>query len=444
MSRQITLPYGSQSRTIAVPEGNLAWVEGPKDAPPVANLEEAVRSAIRNPIGSPSIGELVLTHGKRTLILVDDSTRSTPQALILPILLDELNAAGVDDGDISIMVAVGTHRRMNRDELMARVGEAVCNRVPVGNLSQKPEDFADLGVTPLGIPIHVSRQYLESEISIAVGNIIPHMYAGWAGGAKMVQPGVTSAVTTGRTHLIAGPRVYEILGQVDNPVRAEMEEIAFRSGLKFIVNVVLGASGQVAAVVAGDVVKAHRAGIEVARPIYTMELEERPDIVVASSHPADRDLWQGFKPVNNCGMVVKDGGTLILLIPAPEGIAPDHTQLVDFGTASAEEVLALVAQGKVADEVAAATYLAFERTRRRVNIVLVSDGVSGTEAAKIGISATTSFPEALSAAFERHGQSARVGVVTQGADIMARFVSTPVTERPTGVSWEPISSGLSS
>jgi nickel-dependent lactate racemase len=423
VKRQITLPYGSQSRTIEVPEENLAWVAGPKHAPPVPDLEEAVRSAIRNPIGSPSLSELVLRHGKRTLILVDDGTRSTPQALILPILLDELNAAGVDDSDISILVALGTHRRMNWDELMARVGEAVCNRVPVANLSQKPEDFVDLGVSPLGIPIHVSRQYLDCEISIAVGNIIPHMYAGWAGGAKMVQPGVTSALTTGRTHLIAGPRVYEILGEVDNPVRQEMEGIAILSGLKFIVNVVLGASGEVAAVVAGDVVKAHRAGVEIARPIYTMELEERPDIVVASSHPADRDLWQGFKPVNNCGMVVKDGGTLILLIPAPEGIAPDHTQLVDFGTASAEEVLALVAQGKVADEVSAATYLAFERTRRRVNIILVSDGIPCSEAAKIGISATTSFPDALSAAFERHGESARVGVVTQGADIMATFVS---------------------
>jgi hypothetical protein len=120
-------------------------------------------------------------------------------------------------------------------------------------------------------------------------------------------------------------------------------------------------------------------------------------------------------------MVVKDGGTLILLIPAPEGIAPDHTQLVDFGTATAEQVLALVAQGKVADEVAAATYLAFERTRRRVHIILVSDGIPDADAAKIGISANTSFPDALTAAFERHGHSARIGVVTQGADIMARF-----------------------
>ena len=174
-------------------------------------------------------------------------------------------------------------------------------------------------------------------------------------------------MTTGRTHLIAGPRVYEILGNVDNEVRKEMESIAIKSGLKFIVNVVLDASGTVAGVVAGDVVKAHRAGIEIARPIYTIELAERPDIVVASSHPADRDLWQGFKPVNNCGMMARDGGTLILIIPAPEGIAPDHTLLVDFGTTPGDKVLALVNSGKMHDEVAAATYLAFDQTRKRIH-----------------------------------------------------------------------------
>ena len=421
MNTKITLPYGHETRTIEIPKENLAWIEGPKTAPPLGNLKELVRAAIRNPIGSPSLAELVSRHGKQTLILVDDGTRSTPQALILPILLDELNAVGVADNDITIMVALGTHRRMNEQELIVRVGDAVFHRVAVINLSHKPEDFVDLGVTPLGIPVHVSRRYLESEISIAVGNIIPHMYAGWAGGAKMVQPGVTSPLTTGRTHLIAGPRVYEILGQVDNPVRKEMEEIAVRSGLKFIVNVVLDASGQVVAVVAGDVIAAHRVGVEIARPIYTLELEEKADIVVASSHPADRDLWQGFKPVNNCGMLVRDGGTLILLIPAPEGIAPDHTQLVDFGTTPAEEVMALVEAGKVADEVAAATYLAYDQTRRRIHVALVSDGISCAEAAKIGATATTVFADALQSALLRHGKSARVGVVTQGADIMATF-----------------------
>jgi nickel-dependent lactate racemase len=423
MMRTIDLPYGHSSRSIKIPEGNLAWVEGPRHVETIPDLEAVVRNAIRNPIGSPTLAELVSRHGKRTLLLVDDSTRSTPQALILPILLDELNAAGVADSDISIMIALGTHRHMRHHELTERVGEAVFHRVRVFNLSQDAKDFVDLGVTPLGIPIHVSRAYLESEISIAIGNIIPHMYAGWAGGAKMVQPGVTSAVTTGRTHLIAGPRVYEILGNVNNEVRREMETIAVQSGLKFIVNVVLDAAGAVAGVVAGDVVKAHRAGVEIARPIYTIELAEKPDIVVASSHPADRDLWQGFKPVNNCGMLVKDGGTLILLIPAPEGIAPDHTQLVDFGTTPGDEVMALVKAGKVVDEVAAATYLAFDQTRKRIHVSLVSDGVTSVEAAKIGITATKNFDEALAAALARHGNGARIGVITQGADIMAKFTT---------------------
>lgn len=421
MMKEITLHYGDEERTIEVPEENLAWIEGPRHATPMADVGAAIRHAIRNPIGSPTLAELVARHGTRTLILVDDSTRSTPQQLILPILLDELNAAGVPDSEISGVIALGTHRWMSDEEIAARVGEGVLRRISVTNLSHKVEDFEDLGVSPLGIPIQISRRYLETPITIAVGNIIPHMYAGWAGGAKMVQPGVTSAITTGRTHLIAGPRVYEILGNVDNEVRREMESIAIQSGLKFIVNVALDASGNVAGVVAGDVVKAHRAGVEIARPIYTIDVAERPDIIVASSHPADRDLWQGFKPVNNCGMMAKDGGTLILLIPAPEGIAPDHTQLVDFGTTSADEVMDLVTEGKVRDEVAAATYLAFDQTRQRLHITLVSDGIPDTEARKIGITATTDFNEALSAALARHGKRARIGVITAGADIMANF-----------------------
>lgn len=423
MMKKITLPYGHEERTIEIPEENLAWIDGPRHAAPISDIGAAIRHAIRNPIGSPTLPELTARHGKRTLILIDDSTRSTPQTMILPILLDELNAAGVPDREISGVIALGTHRWMSDEEIAARVGDAVLRRINVTNLSHRPEDFVDLGVSPLGIPIQISRRYLETPITIAVGNIIPHMYAGWAGGAKMVQPGVTSAVTTGRTHLIAGPRVYEILGNVHNEVRREMEDIAIRSGLKFIVNVALDAGGNVAGVVAGDVVKAHRAGVEIARPIYTIDIAEKPDIVVASSHPADRDLWQGFKPVNNCGMMTRDGGTLILLIPAPEGIAPDHTQLVDFGTTSAEKVMDLVTEGKVHDEVAAATYLAFDQTRRRLNIALVSDGIPDEEARKIGITATSSFENALAAALARHGKHARIGVITAGADVLANFTA---------------------
>ncbi|MBI5304446.1 MAG: nickel-dependent lactate racemase [Chloroflexi bacterium] len=421
MDKEITLPYGHDTKTLCVPEENLAWVVAPENAAAVLDLAAAVRSAIHSPIGSPALPELVARYGTKTVILVDDGTRSTPQQAILPILLDELNAAGVPDRDIIALIALGTHRAMNEAERIARYGGTICARIRVENLSSDPADFCDLGVTPLGVPIFISRRYLESQISIAVGNIIPHMYAGWAGGAKMVQPGMTSPLTTAKTHLMAGPRVYEILGNVDNPVRREMEEIAVKSGLKFIVNVVLNRDGDVVAVVAGDAIKAHRAGVEIARPIYTVAVNEKPEIVVASSHPADRDLWQGFKPINNCGMFVKDGGTLILVIPAPEGIAPDHPQLIELGTTPGDKVLQLVEQGKISDGVAAATYLAFDQTRNRVKVMLVTDGITDVEAQKIGATATQDLRAALAIARARHGDQARIGVVTHGADIMGAF-----------------------
>jgi nickel-dependent lactate racemase len=424
LNKEITVPYGHETRTLRIPAANLAWVVGPKDAPPVKDLLQAVRDAIRSPIGTPTLSELVTRHGTQTIVLVDDGTRCTPQSLILPILLDELNEAGVPDQDITALIALGTHRPMSRSEILARFGGQVLARIRVENLSQDPADFVDLGTTPSGVPIQVSRRYLESDLSLAVGNIIPHMYAGWAGGAKIIQPGVTSPLTTARTHLMAGPRVYDILGQVDNPVRREMEEIAVKSGLKFIVNVVLNQEGGVVAVVAGDVVAAHRAGVEIAHPIYTVEVDEQADIVVASSHPADRDLWQGFKAVNNCGMLVKDCGALVLLIPAPEGISPDHPYLVELGQTPAGEVSRMVAQDQVTDGVAAATYLALDQTRRRIHVTLVTDGIAADEASRIGLVATTDFDAALAAALARHkgekreGDQARIGVVTHGADIM--------------------------
>ncbi len=419
--REVRIPYGHGARTVRVAEANLAWVVGPKYVPPVKDLEQAVRAALAAPIGSPSLKELVAQRGTKTMILVDDGTRNTPQKQLLPVLLEELNAAGVADSDITVMIALGTHRPMNETERAQRYGQEVVERVNVINLPQGPDDFEDLGTTPSGVPIHVSRLYLESKISIAVGNVIPHMYAGWAGGAKMVQPGVTNHVTTAQTHLMAGPRVYEILGKVDNPVRREMEEIALRTGLTCIVNVVLNSEGEIVAVVAGHPVEAHRAGVDIARPIYTVELDERPDIVVAGAHPADRDLWQGFKPINGCGMLAKDGGTLILVTPSPEGIAPDHPAMLELGTTDEPTVHKLLEEGKIDDGVAAATYLALSQTRKRIEIVIVTDGFTNEEASRLGLSATTDLNQALADALARHGQDARVGVVTKGADIMARF-----------------------
>jgi lactate racemase len=422
MDRIFDLPFGHEQRQVRLPEANIAWVTGPKDAQAVPDLKEAVLAALRAPIAAPGLDELVRTHGTRTVILVDDGTRSTPQKAILPVLLDELNRARVPDTEITVLIGLGTHRPMTEAECLERFGQAVVERVQVINLPQSPADFVDLGLTERGVPAQVSRVLVESQLSIAVGTIMPHMYAGWSGGAKMVQPAVSSPVTTAKTHLMAGPNVYEILGQVENPVRHEMEAVARKAGLKFILNFVLNCAGEVVAAVAGDVVAAHRRGVEIALPLYALTVNEPADIVVGSSHPADRDLWQGFKPVNNCAMLARDGGTLILLIPAPEGISHDHPAMLEIGVTPAEEVQRMVAAGEIADEVAAATSIAFDQTRKRVHVVLVTEGITPADGARIGLTATPDLEGALAGALEKHGPDARIGIVTRGADICGRVM----------------------
>jgi nickel-dependent lactate racemase len=275
-----------------------------------------------------------------------------------------------------------------------------------------------VGKTASGIPVQVARRYMQASIKIAVGNIIPHMYAGWSAGAKAVQPGVCSHMTTCRTHVMAGPKVYEILGDLDNPVRQEIDEIGAKTGLTFIVNCVLNRQHEVVHVVAGHPIAAHRAGVDVSRRVYGVRVPELADIVIAGSSPADRDLWQGFKPLNAAGMTVRDGGEVILLIPAPEGLSPDHPAIMDFGLTPNADVLAAVARGEVKDEVAAATYMAMNVTRTRARVTLVSDGISPADAARLNLGLERDLDAAIARAFERARPGARVGVITHAADVL--------------------------
>jgi lactate racemase len=420
-SHTYKIKYGSSAVSFSLERDSVLWEIHPSDRKAVENLELAISKSITNPVGSRSLEEIIRSHGKKTLIIVDDNTRQTPQKIILPILIKELNKCGVSDKDITILIALGTHRQMSEDECIERFGKEVMSRITVVNLSQNEDDFLLIEKTQTGIPVSVAKIYLESEVSIAVGNIIPHMYAGWAGGAKMIQPGIANKLTTGYTHLMAGENVYEILGDAENPVRKEMEEIAVKTGLKFIINVVLNGDNEVVEVVSGDVVKAHRKGVEIAKEIYQCQVPGKADIVIASSHPADRDLWQGFKPLNNCGILVKDGGTLILVIPAPEGIAPDHQELIELGTRNTSQVKEMLSSNKIKDIVAAATFIAFDQTRKRINIILVSDGISSEEARKIGCKATVDVNGAIEMARKNIQGKPGFGIVYHGADVLPKI-----------------------
>ena len=193
-----------------------------------------------------------LSGVRNLLILVDDITRQTPTSWILPIVLDHVARFGIPSEKVDILVATGTHRPMSLKEQIEKYGESIVNAVNIKFHDYK-NDVVNIGNTRSGIPVMVNKLVLEHDFIMGVGSVIPHRVAGFSGGGKIVQPGISGEKTTGLTHwLSAKYEGREILGKADNPVRKEIEEIAEFAGLDFIINVVPDSQGNPIKVFAGE------------------------------------------------------------------------------------------------------------------------------------------------------------------------------------------------
>lgn len=415
---KVTLPYGREHIELTIARENLIGVYSPKDVNPVADVKTEVIRAINSPIGTKPLRELA-KGAQKVVIVADDNTRLTPTEQIIPVLLDEMNAAGVRDEQITIIIALGTHRFMTDEEIVEKFGEDVVKRVTIKNHDFKsPDALIDLGSTPNGTSVWVNREVFEADFKIGVGSIVPHHIPGFAGGAKIVQPGISGEHTTAATHLLSvrAPRSY--LGAEDNPVRRELNMIADKIGLNTIFNTVLNRHGEVVGAFYGDVIEAFNEGVKLSKEVYAVEIPEEADIVVSSSHPCDIEFWQAHKTLYPSDLAVKAGGTIIIATPCYEGVAVTHSDMTDITCKSAECVRKMVENKEVHDEVAAALAIAWAQVKERETVCIVSDGIKPEEAKKLGFVPFSSVQEALDAALAKHGKDAKVTVLTHAPDML--------------------------
>ena len=172
--KQISLPWEQGFIPCNIPEKNLGEVLSPNVCPPLADLDAAIARALDEPIGLAPLNEWV-KPGHKVLLISDDNTRLTPAHLILPPLLERLNRSGVKDNDITVLMALGTHRYMTEAEMEAKTGAAVYKKVRVINhLWRDKANLADLGHTSQGTPLEVNRLLLKSDVIIGLGAIVPH------------------------------------------------------------------------------------------------------------------------------------------------------------------------------------------------------------------------------------------------------------------------------
>ena len=320
------IPYSKSYLEFSLPASVQADVLVSHSVEPIEDMHQAIDRALAAPVGSPPLSQLACP-GDRACITFTDITRSSPDHLLVPALLRELEKAGVQDRDITLLCATGMHRPSTKEEKITKLGaEIVAHYRVVGHEPLNPAALVDLGVSSGGVPVSIYRAAVEADILVATGIVEPHQYAGYSGGGKTVAIGAAGEALIAHTH---GPIFIDHpgtrLGRIEgNPFHEVVSDVARRAGLRFILNVVLDDEKRLLRVAAGDPQKAFLDLVRYAKSVYEVGIPHQYDIVIGGvGFPKDSNLYQAsrapsylyFAPVP----VVRPGGYLIIPARCEEG-----------------------------------------------------------------------------------------------------------------------------
>lgn len=316
------LPWGNETLSFKMPEPwQVSGILEPATVKSAADIDVEAARAIASPCGSPGLSDQV-RPGMKVAVVMDDGSRPTPVAAIMPHVLAALEQGGVACEDITLVPALGVHRPMEAEEIIRRAGTAGLNwENPDCDNLQK---LSFLGMTSRGTPVWINRTVADADLVVSIGCIEPHIIASFGGGYKNIVPGVAGRATIAHNHAInCTPDTFNMVGQPidNNPMRLDLEEAAaMLNPPVFLVNAILNHCQQVIQIVAGDPVEAHRAGVRASAGMYGVNVPRTADIVITGSHPMDQDLRQGVKALANTIRAVRPGGVMITLVRAEEGV----------------------------------------------------------------------------------------------------------------------------
>jgi len=320
--------YGKREEVFDIPDNFRVNVIHSNPTTPVADMKAGVLAALAAPIGAPPFRE-VFGRGDRVVIVVSDVTRLWVRSdVLVPTLLDELNAVGIPDGDVAVVFATGDHRGQTAEEHRLIVGDEALRRVRVHDHDCQAADLVDLGRSSRGTPILLNRMVYEAPKLILTGGISYHLLAGFGGGRKSVAPGTAGYATIQGNHglaLKAGPGEIGAGAMAGNPVAADMDEICALAAPDFLLNVVVNEYKEFVGIVAGHWREAHAAGTRMVEEAFGVPIREKADVVVAScgGYPKDIQLYQSIKALDNADYATKEDGSIILVSECFDGPGPE-------------------------------------------------------------------------------------------------------------------------
>jgi len=338
--------YGDMAYQLDMQPARRMEVIRPAVLPPALPAGQLVTAALDN------VCEIIagFKQGERVVIVTSDITRYTGSEYYLPLLVERLNAAGIRDRDIEIVIALGIHRKQTEHEHKKIVG-SLYGRIKVTDHDcDDPGKLVFVGKTGNGIEVELNRAVMEADRRILTGTIGFHYFAGFGGGRKAILPGVASRQACMASHFTvlnrgegSGKNPNAATGILaGNPVHTTMVEACAMAKPDMLLNTVLSPDKQIMAVFAGDWRDAHEAGCRYYAEHFSFPLREKADLVVVScgGFPKDINFIQAHKSMEYGCQALKDDGVLVLLAQCRDGYGHQtffdwfrHKELPEFEAA---------------------------------------------------------------------------------------------------------------
>ena len=410
----IDLAYGRTGLTVDLPAARTTVIE-PTYSPGLPDQTGAVKAAVRNPIGTPTLREMA-GPSDTVAISVCDITRPMPSSTVLPVILDEL--ARTNPENVVILIATGTHRANTRDEIGAMLGDAADSYRVVSHSAFDPSGLCRLEDTPTGVPVWLNRLWVESDVRITTGFVEPHFFAGFSGGPKMVAPGLAGLDTIMRLHdaeMIGDPRSTWGVTQ-GNPIHGAIRQIAGQTGVDFAVDVTTNRDHRITAVYAGELFAVHRAACGVARRAAMRPVQEPFPVVVTtnSGYPLDQNLYQTVKGMSAAAQIVRQGGTIVCASECSDGI-PDHGEYKTIlsEAANPSDLLERIAEPGYRRQDQWQVQIQAQ-IQMKADVKLKSDCLTAEEVRAAHLGPVDDVADAVEEAARRHGNDAAICVLPQG------------------------------
>lgn len=409
--------FGNGVQTATVADENVIGILCANDVTPPESEEAEILRALREPIGSKALGEIV-KPGKKIAIITSDITRPMPTYKVMPYLLDELYAAGVDAKDVTLVFALGSHRKHTPEEMQKLAGSRAWNEIKC--VDSDPQNCIHMGTTTAGTPVDITQVVADADYRICLGNIEFHYFAGYSGGVKAIMPGVSTRDAIQANHSMM-VRPEACAGNIQsNPIRDDIEEAGRICGVDFILNVVLSEHKKILKAVAGDPVEAHRAGCRFLDTLYLKELKSPADIVLVSQGgaPKDLNLYQTQKALDNARHAVREGGIIILIGSCKEGLGERVFEEWMTKSPSPESMIERIGHDfQLGGHKAAAIAM----TLQKADIYLVSE-MEPEFVKSLFLTPMADVQTALNCALEKLGKDATVLAMPYGGSTLPRII----------------------